>query len=171
MTVVPDTASPPARDLRQPQHRVSRRARWFWTVRALAGWVVVLAIETPIFVLGKHPSWADVVVGVTAAVALAHVVVMPSWRYRVHRWEVTEQAAYTQSGWFVEERRIAPISRIQTVDLHRGPLEQLFGLANVTVTTASAAGPLKIHGLDRKTADRLVEQLTARVQAAGGDAT
>ena len=39
---------------------------------------------------------------------------------------------YTQSGWLSQERRIAPISRVQTVDTERGPLEQLFGLANVT---------------------------------------
>lgn len=168
---MPDTASTPPQELREPRHRVSHRATWFWTVRALAGWIVILAVETPIFLLGKHPSWSYAVVGATAAVAAGHILVMPWWRYRVHRFEVTDQAAYTQSGWFTQERRIAPISRIQTVDLHRGPLEQLFGLANVTITTASAAGPLKIHGLDRTTADRIVEQLTARVQATGGDAT
>lgn len=171
MTVVPDTAPSTPRALREPQHRVSRRARWFWTVRALAVWIAVLAIEIPVFILGDHPTWSYAVVLGTAAIGFGHVTVMPQWRYRVHRWEVTAEAAYTQSGWFTQERRIAPISRIQTVDLHRGPLEQLFRLANVTITTASAAGPLKIHALDTATADRLVEQLTARVQATGGDAT
>src|SRR5919204_259410 len=88
----------------------------------------------------------------TAVVAAAHLVVMPRWRYAVHRWEATPHAVYTQSGWFSQERRIAPVSRIQTVDAERPPLEQLFGLADVTVTTASAHGPLHIHGLDRATA-------------------
>jgi uncharacterized protein len=96
---------------------------------------------------------------------------MPQWRYRVHRWEVSDTAVYTQAGWFTQERRIAPVARIQTVDTHRGPLEQLFGLSNVTVTTASAAGPLKIHGLQRGVAELLVEDLTVRTQAAGGDGT
>jgi membrane protein YdbS with pleckstrin-like domain len=96
---------------------------------------------------------------------------MPQWRYRVHRWEVTDNAVYTKSGWISQERRIAPISRVQTVDTERGPLEQLFGLANVTVTTASAAGPLHIHGLDRATADGLVAQLTEVTSRSQGDAT
>jgi membrane protein YdbS with pleckstrin-like domain len=78
---------------------------------------------------------------------------------------------YTQSGWFDQERRIAPIARVQTVDIERGPVEQVFGLANVTVTTASARGPLKIHALDRGTAEHIVAWLTERAQAAGGDAT
>jgi uncharacterized protein len=159
--------------LRDPRHRVSRRAIWFWTVRALLGWIVVLAIEYVILCVGEHhiAAWRYAVLIATAGVALGHVLVMPRWRYRVHRWEITEQAAYTQAGWFNQERRIAPVSRIQTVDLHRGPLEQVFRLANVTITTASAAGPLKIHGLDGRTAEQVVEQLTARVQAVGGDAT
>jgi membrane protein YdbS with pleckstrin-like domain len=103
--------------------------------------------------------------------AAAHLVVMPQWRYRVHRWEVTPEAVYTQSGWFNQERRIAPVSRIQTVDTDRGPFEQIFRLTNVTVTTASAAGPLRIHGLDRDDALRVVDQLTADTQAERGDAT
>jgi membrane protein YdbS with pleckstrin-like domain len=107
----------------------------------------------------------------TVILAVAHVTVMPQWRYRVHRWESTPQAVYTQSGWFNQERRIAPVTRIQTVDSERGPFEQLFGLANVTVTTASAAGPLKIHGLDRMTAQRLVDELTEGTQVDRSDAT
>ena len=42
--------------------------------------------------------------------------VVPMWRYRVHRWEIRPQAVYTRTGWLVQERRIAPISRVQTVD-------------------------------------------------------
>ena len=70
-----------------------------------------------------------------------------------------------------QQRRIAPISRIQTVDSERGPFEQLFGLSTVTVTTASAAGPLKIVGLDRGTAQDLVDELTSATEATHGDAT
>jgi membrane protein YdbS with pleckstrin-like domain len=103
--------------------------------------------------------------------ALIHLGVMPQWRYRVHRWEITDTAVYTQSGWLNQERRIAPIVRVQTVDTQRGPFEQIFGLANVTVTTASARGPLKIHALDRATAEHTVAWLTERAQVSGGDGT
>jgi len=50
-------------------------------------------------------------------------------------------------------------------------LEQLFSLANVTVTTASMAGPLSIHGLDRATAEGLVAELTEVTSRSEGDAT
>lgn len=159
--------------LRAPANRVSRRAILYWTLRTIVTWVVLGAVEFVILFVGGSPiprgRW--VVVGATILIALAHIIVMPQWRYRVHRWETTATAAYTQTGWFTQERRIAPISRVQTVDSNRGPLEQLLKLCNVTVTTASAAGPLKIHGLDRTTADRLVAELTTRAAANTGDAT
>jgi hypothetical protein len=47
----------------------------------------------------------------------------------------------------------------------------LFRLANVTVTTASAAGPLKINGLAPADADRLVAELTRVTAQSPGDAT
>ena len=81
---------------------------------------------------------------------LAYVAVVPQWRYLVHRWEVTDTAVYTQTGWWARERRIAPMSRIQTVDHVEGAIARLFGLATVTVTTASAAGALEIAGLDQR---------------------
>jgi membrane protein YdbS with pleckstrin-like domain len=157
--------------LRAPLNQVSPRARWYWATRALIGWVIVFAIETIVWLATPESTTGHVyIASATFAVALAHLVVMPQWRFRVHRWETTQSAVYTQSGWFTQERRIAPVSRIQTVDTHRGPFEQLFGLANITVTTASAAGPLHINGLGLATAEALVEDLTVRTQT-GGDGT
>jgi uncharacterized protein len=112
--------------------------------------------------------WMTVLVGLVLA---ANVAVVPLWRYAVHRWEVTETAVYTQVGWWTRERRIAPMSRIQTVDYSEGAIERLFGLASVTVTTASAAGALEISGLDRKLAQRLAEELTIQADVVPGDAT
>lgn len=124
-------------------------AAWWWDTYAARWWVV----------------------GVAILVAAAYVVVVPEWRYLVHRWEVTETAVYTQRGWWARERRIAPMSRVQTVDLAQGALARAFGLATVTVTTASAAGPLRIDGLDRDVALGLVAELTAKADLVEGDAT
>ena len=157
---------------REPAHLVSPRAVAYWTLRAVPLWFLVLAGE--LFWLWSardRIGLRSMVLGLTVLFAAAHLIVMPRWRYRVHRWEVTATAVYTQSGWISQERRIAPISRVQTVDTERGPLEQLFRLANVTVTTASAAGPLRIHGLDRATADGLVADLTEVTSHSEGDAT
>lgn len=160
-------------EMRPPQLLVSRRAILYWTVRALPLWLVVTGLQV-VFLVTTGPSSRTLrlsLLAATVVVAATHLTVMPQWRFRVHRWETTPDAVYTQAGWFTTERRIAPVSRIQTVDSHIGPFERLFRLANVTVTTASAAGPLKIHGLDRETARTLVDNLIRTTQATAGDAT
>jgi membrane protein YdbS with pleckstrin-like domain len=158
--------------LRDPAHLVSPRAIAYWTVRAVPLWILVLAGELLWWWgSGEHTGLRLALLALTVLFAAAHLIVMPRWRYRVHRWEVTPTAVYTQSGWLIQERRIAPLSRVQTVDTERGPLEQLFSLANVTVTTASAAGPLRIHGLDRATAESVVAELTEVTSRSQGDAT
>ena len=158
--------------LRPPLHRVSPRALWYWAVKAAVLWVV-LGVPQVIWWFADDGARAPhlVVAVLWLVLAAGHLVVMPQWRYRVHRWEATDTAVYTQAGWLSQERRIAPISRVQTVDSERGPIEQLFRLANVTVTTASAAGPIKIEGLAVQDADRLVADLTVRVGESTGDAT
>ncbi len=157
--------------LRDPRERVSPRARLMWLLEAAAEAAVTFGV-----LLGVGYAWAPFDVRwwmpVLAGAALAaYVVVVPTWKYAVHRWEVTETAVYTQTGWWTRERRIAPMSRIQTVDYAQGALERLFGLARVTVTTASAAGALQIVGLDEDAAQILAEDLTRQADSMAGDGT
>ncbi|WP_218030032.1 PH domain-containing protein [Pseudonocardia hydrocarbonoxydans] len=156
--------------LRPPAHRVSPRAVRWWQLRALP-WLVVLGAPQLVMLLTTGaPVWpwtlAATVVGV-----LAYLLVVPRILFRIHRWEITDEAVYTLSGWLVREWRIAPISRVQTVDTQHGPLQQLLKLATVTVTTASSRGAVKIAGLDAGDAAELARTLTETTQATPGDAT
>ncbi|QWF78562.1 PH domain-containing protein [Amycolatopsis sp. CA-230715] len=161
-------------ELVPPRHRVAERAKRWWAWQAVIVDVVLLGMLAGVM-FGVWPllptalSVAIVAVGVLWA--LAYLIVMPIWRYRVHRWETTDEAVYTASGWLWQEWRVAPLSRIQTVDTERGLLQQWFKLSTVTVTTASSAGTIKIEGLDHELAKDLVQHLTSRTQATPGDAT
>lgn len=128
-----------------------------------------------VLVLGGGPwNWFTVPVWLWAAfvvVVVAYAGVVPQWRYLVHRWEVTDTAVYTQTGWWARERRIAPMSRVQTVDHRQGAIARLFGLATVRVTTASSAGALTIEGLGQAQALDIVEELTRMADSVPGDAT
>jgi membrane protein YdbS with pleckstrin-like domain len=161
----------PAPQLRDPRERVSPRARLMWMV----GGVVRAVVVTVLVVLGATIwDWYDLRWWIFVLLAVFLVLsagVIPYWRYVVHRWEVTDTAVYTQTGWWSRERRIAPMSRVQTVDYVEGAIARLFGLASVTVTTASAAGALEIAGLDRDRARQLVDDLTLKADAIPGDAT
>jgi uncharacterized protein len=155
-------------ELRDPAERLSPRARWLWLLEELVGSVVLTGVAAVVVWWRDWPGWLVLAVAGCAAV---YVAVVPQWRYLVHRWEVTDTAVYTQTGWWARERRIAPMSRIQTVDYSQGALARLFGLATVTVTTASAAGALEIAGLEAPQAQALADDLTRKAHAVPGDAT
>ncbi|WP_330176380.1 PH domain-containing protein [Streptomyces sp. NBC_01498] len=162
----------PGRTLRPPGNTLDVRAVAWWRTRWL---LLTLAPVAVLGILGAliapARTWLLAPAAVLAVVGLACAVFMPRWWFRVHRWEVTDEAVYVRTGYFWQEWRIAPMSRIQTVDTVRGPLEQLFTLSTVVVTTASAKGAIRIAGLGHEPAAELAERLTRITQATPGDAT
>lgn len=169
-TAIPD---PRALPLRPPAHQVDRRAVRWWQLRALPVLLVLIAAQIVgiVIVGGATAGWLGATLTLTVLGGVGYLLLVPPLLYRLHRWEVTEEAVYTLSGWLVREWRIAPISRVQTVDTEHGPLQQLLKLATVTVTTASARGPVKIAGLAADDAAELARTLTETTQAHPGDAT
>ncbi len=158
--------------LRSPLYRVGRRAIAWWALQGLAFAGVVLAgLIVAYVVWDAARPWLLVPLIATAGFSVVSIFVEPWWRYAVHRWEDTDQAVYALTGWFVREWRVAPISRIQTVDAVRGPLEQMLGLSTLRVTTASSSGAIKIGGLDKEVAAQAAERLTTIAQLTPGDAT
>jgi uncharacterized protein len=155
-----------------PAHPPSRKAPLVWALGAAIPWFFLVVAQVVWFAVDRRVPWLHgLAAAVTVVGAVLFIGVVPLWRYRVHRWEVSAQAVYTRSGWLVQERRIAPISRVQTVDTYRGPLDRLFGLANVTVSTASSAGAVRIVALDSEVADSVTAQLTDIAAIGADDAT
>lgn len=168
------TVRPAAATLRDPAYFVAPNAVRYWALRELIGGVIewlVLFVVYSFAIPDSWKVWAGPVVVLMVVMTILQVSVVPLWRYRVHRWEVTSTAIYTRSGWLNREQRIAPLSRVQTVDSERGPLMRFFGLASITVTTASAAGPISIECLDSEVAERVVADLTEITSRTEGDAT
>jgi membrane protein YdbS with pleckstrin-like domain len=158
--------------LREPAHLVSPRAVPYWRLTAFLRAVIAWAAAgVAVVLVNDRPWWVTGLAIALVLVSTAHVLVMPTLRYRIHRWEVTPEAIHTRSGWLSLEQRVAPLSRVQTVDSEQHALMRLFGLATVTVTTASAAGPIGIQCLDQDVASQLVAELTEYAARTAGDAT
>lgn len=159
--------------LRDPIHKVSPRAVPYWTSTALLWDAILLAIAGVVYfvVLPEKYWWATAILVALAVWSLVEILIVPRFKYAVHRWEVTSTAIYTRSGWLNIEQRIAPLSRVQTVDSEQGAIQRMFGLASITVTTASAAGPISINCMPQDVARKVVADLTAITGADEGDAT
>ena len=159
--------------IHDPTGRPSTRAVRFWTLDAITGWAFFAALQLLWMLLGN--LWTNPYhlggLALTVLAAIIHAAIMPRWRYSVHRWEVTDDAIFVRSGWLTQETRVAPISRLQTVDSRRGLLSRIMGLTTIKITTASSAGALTIHALDDAVAEEVVAKLAAIAQQNAGDAT
>jgi membrane protein YdbS with pleckstrin-like domain len=170
---VPADASP----VRDPAWQVSRGAIRLWVTEGVIE-TVVFALGTAAFLVfvpasvgGPIPflRWAvPVLVVVDAVVSIG---VRPRLRYRVHRWEVTDEAVYTLTGWLSRTWTLVPIARIQTVDVTRGVMQQLFGLASVAVLTASSEGTVRVPHLEADVAQRVADDLARRAAQVRDQAT
>jgi membrane protein YdbS with pleckstrin-like domain len=161
--------------LRVPRYQVHPVARWLWAAQGLAG-VAALGVASAVAwwavpTAGTAHAVVHLLPWLLVPVGLLLVVVQPLWRYRVHRWEVTDQVVYTQVGWLTRTWRIVPVARIQTVDTTRGPVQQLLGLATIIVRTASHAGSTDIEHLDAATADAVAHDLALRANAVRDEVT
>nr|WP_017605286.1 PH domain-containing protein [Nocardiopsis alkaliphila] len=181
-----ETPAPPEPEtgvahLRPPLRRVSGRAIGVWTLRLVFGSLISLLLLSALaWVVGTFawdwvPEWIRrnpwVLPAAYTVYALLKIAIVPSWRYRVHRWEVTEDVIYTRVGWISRAWQLVPVSRIQTVDHTQGWLERVFDVATLKVQTASYAGSSTIEGLDAEEARGLSEELAVRAGTLRDDAT
>jgi membrane protein YdbS with pleckstrin-like domain len=105
-------------------------------------------------------EWAPAVAWALGGAMLLLALVTPPLAYARWRFSVDDRLLSMRYGiLFVEERRV-PVPRMQHVDLVRGPLERLFGLATLVVFTAGNEGSaFRVPGLLRARAEALRDRI------------
>jgi membrane protein YdbS with pleckstrin-like domain len=172
-----DARAPGPSAPREPQWRVASSAIGLWTLQEIMGalFFLIPAVAASLFVPATAPRWlvviTDILPWAAAAIFLVVILVVPRYKYAVHRWEVTADGIYTLTGWLSRTWILVPISRIQTVDVTRGPLQRMFGLATVSVRTASAHGSVQIEQLESYAAAQVADDLSKRANLSDDDAT
>ncbi len=101
--------------------------------------------------------------GVTAVIAL-----LGAWlavkRHRLTHWKLDQHGLALQRGHLWQSDTRVPISRVQHVDLRRGPIERATGLTTLVVHTAgSRLNAVALSGLDQHDAERLRDRLARQL--------
>ncbi|MFI6981933.1 PH domain-containing protein [Embleya sp. NPDC050154] len=155
-----DALAPPDLDWRAVSEQLYRMRR-----ALLVGACALLAL-----VGGGLLAWL-VAWWVGAVLALAGVGVaawgLPAIRRNQRSWRYAERADDLLIAHGVQFRRlvVVPYGRMQFVDVEAGPLERRFGIATVTLHTASASSDAVVRGLPPAEAARLRDRLAALGEA------
>lgn len=91
------------------------------------------------------------------AIFLIYWLVGPEVFYRRYRYRIDDDKAEIRRGIIVITHSLVPIERIHQVQVNKGPINRLFGLANVIITTAGGVTTLEL--LDEDTAESIASKL------------
>lgn len=90
-----------------------------------------------------------------------YLIVSPKVRYERYRYSITEDAIDVREGFIFIERSIVPIERLHKIAIEKGPIDRMFKLAKVIVTTAG--GDVVIRFLEDEKSEFIADALKKKI--------
>ena len=131
MTTEPENPALPALEPVEPGYKNVLRVRFliFWLVI----WVAAAMFDRILLQETEFAGFPTIAVFVIAA---AGVLTAPQRIYSRLHYRLTEKLLQVVRGWLFHVDTVVPLVRVQHIDVTRGPLEKLFGVATLVVHTA-----------------------------------
>lgn len=128
---------------------------------ATALWSAILLIA----IIVVYAMWfipEDIMVGkvfslVFGLLLIINAGVSPYFRFHRYRYQIDDEFIDIREGYLFVKREIVPIERLHKMETIRGPIDTMFGVAKVKVTTAG--GEVVIRFLEQEKAERIAEGL------------
>ena len=130
---------------------------------AAAG-VIVLAVIGAVDYFWIFPD--DIIIGkwislILAVLTLIDVLVSPYFRYHRYRYSINQECIDIIEGYLFVKRNIVPIERIHKIQTKKGPIDQMFRVAKVIVTTGG--GDVTLSFLEDERAEQIADNLRKRI--------
>lgn len=131
MTEVAEPTDGPALEPVEPGYKNVLR------VRLAAFWVALWAAGT-VFdqIVLKETDYGGLLVIAIPVLAAGAIIAAPQRIYARLSYRLTERLLQVVRGWLFHVDTVVPLVRVQHIDVTRGPLEKMFGVATLVVHTA-----------------------------------
>jgi membrane protein YdbS with pleckstrin-like domain len=146
-----------------PAYEWKRLSPNFRSLRRLTTLVFIpLGFSIPALIVGFASGrwWISGIIWAVAAVIVGIRLGLIERTYRSWGYVEREDDLYVTHGVLFRSLVAVPYGRMQLVEVESGPLERAFGLATVTLKTASPETNAAIPGLAPEEAARLRDRLT-----------
>lgn len=144
--------------------KLSKRALGCMYTATIIGTMICVGILVAINVLWFVPekiTIATTISLVLGALLVANAAISPYFRFHRYRYSITEDFIDIYEGYIFVERNIVPLERLHKMQTLRGPIDRIFKVAKVVVTTAG--GDVTLRFLDEEKADFIAENLGKRI--------
>lgn len=98
---------------------------------------------------------------ILAVLTLIDVLVSPYFRYHRYRYSINEECIDIIEGYLFVKRNIVPVERIHKIQTKKGPVDQMFRVAKVIVTTGG--GDVTLSFLEDERAEQIADNLRKRI--------
>ena len=144
--------------------KLSKRALGCMYVATALANVIALAVIGAVNWLWIFPKDMDMLKAVSLALViltLFDALASPYFRYHRYRYSINEECIDIKEGYLFVKRNIVPIERLHKLQTLKGPIDQMFKVAKVVVTTAG--GDVTIRFLEEEKAEQIAENLRGRI--------
>lgn len=121
--------------------RLSRKC----IVSMYVGYVIYVAALAIFYryIISHLSDRSQLVFAIVAAVLLSYLIVAPIVFYKRYRYIITKDKVDIRYGIIFVRHILVPMERIHQVEVVKGPVNNLFGLADVTMTTGGGVAKLR----------------------------
>ena len=155
----------------QPKYQLPKKAQTVWRLYGLIQTVILALLATGITFMTIKFDWPLWIMWIAIAIVLLSIlcsmIIFPSVRWKVWRYEVREQEIEIQSGLFVVKRTLIPMVRVQHVDIEQGPILKKYNLANISISSAATVHTIPM--LELENADMLRTKISELARVAEDD--
>lgn len=131
--------------------RLAEAIGWGIAVAAALGYLILAFVKNwPLW-----PAWIAITVSILLFAVF--VFIAPSIRMRIFAYEVFEEEIHIRKGFITITYITIPMTKVQHVEVKRGPIMRKYKLASVNIMTASSHQ--SIPGLSNENAKQLRQQI------------
>ena len=144
--------------------KLSKRALGCMYTAAILGAIVgigaIIAVNV-IWLIPEGIQLGTTISFVLGVVLIANAAISPYFRFHRYRYSIDDEFIDIYEGYIFVERNIVPLERLHKMQTLRGPIDRMFKVAKVVVTTAG--GDVTLRFLDEEKADFIAESLGRRI--------
>ena len=141
--------------------KLSKKAISCMFVAGIVQFIIVGAMIGVGMFVGRDEWVVLLIGGIVLALDLLYVLISPKVRYERYRYILNEEEIDVIEGFIFTKRNIVPIERLHKIAVLKGPIDRVFGLAKVVVTTAG--GDVTVRFMEDEKADQIAESLKNRI--------
>lgn len=114
------------------------------------------------FIFGEYlPQIVKNIMIVIILLDLLYLILSPKIRYERYKYSITQDSIDVIEGFIFTKRSIVPIERLHKIAIEKGPIDRIFKLAKIIVTTAG--GDVVIRFLQDEKCEFIAETLKKKI--------